>query len=79
MPKITQLYAWVVADKDENDEGVPAFAMGEMVMPLMGADIQRAADLRDTAQDCADQINKPIKLLRSTGLEVVEVLEPKKK
>ena len=77
MPKITELYAWVMADKDVNDEGVPAIKLGDMAMPLMGADRQRAVSLRATAQDIADQLGKPIKLVRSTSLEVVEILNPR--
>jgi hypothetical protein len=77
MPKITELYAYVVADTGEDDEGVPAFMGPEMAwMPLMGADRERAESLRPFAAQMAKQLGKPIKLIRSTGIEVVEVVEP---
>lgn len=82
MPKITELYAWVIADKDENDEGVPCVAtpppLPPGVMPLMGAAVERARSLRVLAQMAADMRGKPIRLVRSRGeLEVIEVVQPR--
>lgn len=77
MPRITDLYAYVIADKDDDDEGVPAFpSMSGMMMPMMGADQERAASLRRMAQEMATASGKPIKLIRSTGIELVETIEP---
>lgn len=77
MPRIAELYAYVVADKDDDDEGVPAFiGKGRTWIPLMGADAERAASLHDMAQSLATAHGKPIKLIRSTGIEVVETLQP---
>lgn len=78
MPKITELYAWVVADKDEDDEGIPALLTIAGYMPLMGADMESGLTLRQRAVGIADAKGKPIKLVRSRGeLEVVEVIHPK--
>lgn len=76
MPKITELYAYVVEDTGPGDEGVPAFMAGNMPMPMMGADMERAKELRARAQAVADMYGKPLKLIRSTGIEVVETIEP---
>jgi len=76
MPKITELWAYVLADKDENDEGVPAMQAGGAWRPLVGADRARAESLRPAAQRIAREYDKPLKLVRSTGLEVVEVIQP---
>lgn len=77
MPRVTELYAYVVADRDEDDEGVPALqGPGGMWMPMMGADLERAEQLRPMAEAMAARLGKPVKLVRATGLEVVEVLEP---
>ena len=80
MPKIEQLFAYVVEDSGPDDEGVPAFLgpNGDW-MPLMGADRERADSLRSLAQRIADLHGKPIKLIRSTGIEVVAVIEPDEK
>jgi hypothetical protein len=80
MPKIEQLLAWVIADKDEDDEGVPAFNTDMGPMPMMGADLGRVlGTMRQIAQQAADMQGKPIKLIRSTGIEVVEVIQPRSK
>jgi hypothetical protein len=79
MPKIDKLLAYVVADKDDDDEGVPAvMAPNGMMFPLMGADEERMRSLRTEAQHIADLQGKKIKLLRFTQLEVLDVIEPKK-
>lgn len=79
MPKIDKLYAWIISDKNENDEGVPAFKIGDQVMPLMGADLERAVSFEQIAQNLANGTGKTIRLVRSTGLEVVKELKPEKK
>lgn len=80
MPRITELYAYVTYDADEGDEGVPAFAGPDgALLPMMGADMERAESLKALAQETANMLGKPIKLVRSTGLEVVEVLKPHKR
>ena len=78
MPKIEKLLAYVIADKDEEDEGVPAMmARNGMMFPLMGADEERMKSLRAEAQMIANTKGKPVKLLRFTQLEVLDVIEPK--
>lgn len=78
MPKIDVLYAYIVADKAPDDEGVPAVQMPDgMIMPLMGADMPRVDSVRRIAQSVADREGKPIKLVKFTNPEVIEILEPK--
>lgn len=72
---ITELYAWVCIDKD-GEEGVPSARVGSWILPLMGADLDRAQLLRKYAQDAANQTGKPVRLIRSTGIEVIDVIEP---
>ena len=76
MPKIEQLFAYVVADTGPDDEGVPCFAHGGNHYPMVGADMDRARSLRAHAQVVANARGKPVKLVRSTGLEVVETIYP---
>lgn len=77
MPRVTELYAWVVADTGPDDEGVPAFLdpVSFVWMPMMGADLERAQQLRPMAETLVSIYGKPIKLIRSTGIEVVEIIE----
>jgi hypothetical protein len=77
MPRVTELYAWVVADSDPDDEGIPAFLNpeGGMWMPMMGADVERAESLRPMAVQIAHDLGRPVRLVRSIGLvDVDEVL-----
>jgi hypothetical protein len=77
-PRITELAAFVIADTGPDDEGVPAFldpSTGTW-MPMVGADAARIDALRAHAHEIARATGKPVKLLRSTSLEVVEVLQP---
>jgi hypothetical protein len=76
MPKVTELYAYVMADKDENDEGVPAMTVAGNVYPLMGADLPRIKSLRPFAQALANEQGKEIKLLRFSQMEIVEMVKP---
>lgn len=68
MPKITEMYAFVVADKDENDEGIIGFAPDPKaptaMMPMVGADMARIESLRPLADRVSAQIGKPYKILR---------------
>lgn len=77
LPRITELYAYVIADRSPDDEGVPAMNVGGGALPLMGADLGRATSLRKYAQEIADHFGKPVRLLRSTGLEEIDVVEPR--
>lgn len=76
MPRITELYAYVIADSGPDDEGVPGFSSGQWLMPMMGADRERAEQLREMARGLANQHGREIKLIRSTGIETVEVIRP---
>ncbi len=77
MPRITELWAYVVSDTGPDDEGVPAWlAPDGFWHPLMGADFERAASLREQAEELAKDHGKPIRLMRSLGLETVEVIQP---
>jgi hypothetical protein len=77
MPRIDSLYAYVIADRDEDDEGVPSIQVGSTHMPLMGSDMERmSGGLKQAAQEIADATGKEIKLIRSTGIEVLEVIQP---
>lgn len=46
MPKISEMFAFVVADKDADDEGIMGIQMPDGVfMPLVGADMKRVDSL----------------------------------
>jgi len=76
MPRITQMLVYVLADKDEDDEGVPSIHTAMGAMPLLGADEDRVRSLRPYAQKLANLSGKPVRLVRFTQLEEVEVITP---
>lgn len=61
MPKIVEMFAFVVADEDDDDEGVMGFCpMGSSVMfPMVGADMERVEQLRPWADEVAERTGKP--------------------
>ena len=71
--KITELFAWVCTEAD-GGEGIPAASLGGMPFPLIGADQERIQSLRPYAEDAAYRLGLPVKLMRFTGGEVLEIL-----
>ncbi len=76
MPKITEMYAFVMADSGPDDEGIPSLAVGGMAMPMVGADMAMVANLRPFATTMAMESGKEIRILRFTKAEVFEVIKP---
>lgn len=62
MPKITEMFAFVVADKGPDDEGVPAFMdRNGTLLPMCGADIERVESLIPIAQQWARRPRSPMR------------------
>ncbi len=83
MGRINELWAYVAEDTGPDDEGVvtaPARLPGpfhqHVPMPLMGGDPERMASMRVAAQEIADGIGKPVKLLMFSVRHEVETLVP---
>jgi len=72
--KITEMYAWICTEPD-GGEGVPAAEVNGVAMPLMGADVERAESLRPWAEFVAKQKGYPVKLVKFTNMEVIEVIK----
>lgn len=73
--KITEIYLWICEEPD-GGEGIPAVQTEiegkEMVMPLLGADFVRVADMTDAAMSIYKQKGYPMKLVKFTNMEVLE-------
>ncbi len=74
MPKITEMYAFVVEDTGPDDEGVVAIQsqegeQGHLWLPLVGADMKRVASLKPLALGIGLQLGKPVKLIHFTNRE----------
>jgi len=72
---IEELFAFIVLER-EGEEGVPAFASGNMLFPLMGSDWTRVESLRPIAQRIARASGKPVTLCKFSVREDVEVIAP---
>jgi hypothetical protein len=65
MPKITEMYAFVMVDGEEDDEGIIGFKSqtGEW-LPMVGADMERVKSLIPIANMLSRELEKPYKILR---------------
>jgi len=73
---ITEVSLFISMD-DDGDEGIPAWlGPGGVWMPLLAADRTRLDDLRPMAQEIATASGRAVRLVRFTGMEEIEVIEP---
>jgi hypothetical protein len=77
MPKINEMYAFVSEDNGPDDEGVVAQKFGDVWLPMVGANMDRAEALKSLARIAVKATGKTIKLLRFTNREELEIIEPK--
>ncbi len=75
MPKITELYAWVLEDSGPDDEGIAGWKFDDSWLPLVGADMPRADSLREVALGISKITGKPIKLVKFTNRIELENIE----
>jgi len=73
MPKIDEIYAFIAEDSGPEDEGIAAFVSKGWAMPMVAADKARVDSLREMARYIAKATGKPIKLIRFSVREEVEV------
>ncbi|NVM24200.1 MAG: hypothetical protein HWN68_20780 [Desulfobacterales bacterium] len=70
MPRINELYAFIVEDQGPDDEGIIALkstseTTGEGVwLPLAGADMARVESLRPFAEGIGRKVKKKVKLCK---------------
>ena len=69
MPRIEEMYAFVAEDFEPDDEGVVAMSVGDVMLPLVGADMARVESLRPIARNISAETGKRIKLLHFTHRE----------
>ena len=68
--KIEAIYAWVATESD-GGEGICSALMGDVHMPLVGADRQRMESLRPYAEAAARHFGVPVRLVRFSTLETL--------
>lgn len=76
MPKITEMFAYVVEDKGPDDEGVMAMMLPNGVWaPMVGADVARAVLIKPMAEEIAKAAGKPYKCLHFKLVGELPMLE----
>ncbi len=74
MPKITEMYAFIT-EESPGEQGIPAFMAPDGTMfPMVGADISRIESLKPIAKEMMKHSNIPMKIVKFTDMEVLEVL-----
>jgi hypothetical protein len=74
--RIDEMYAFTQLDPLDNTEGVIAFLADSGWIPMVGADMTRVENLRPMAQRVANETGQPVRLLRFSVREEIEVLKP---
>lgn len=75
--RIETVYAFVALDPADNTEGVIAVTTpGQMMMPLIGADLEMVEKLRPIAKATAQTTGATVTLLHFTTRTEIEVIEP---
>ncbi|MBA7486496.1 hypothetical protein ES707_22056 [subsurface metagenome] len=69
MPRIEQMYAFIIEDTGPDDEGVIAIQsmegnQGRIWLPLVGADMARVESLKPIARGIGEQQGKKVKLVQ---------------
>jgi hypothetical protein len=79
MPLIKSMWAYVVIDPKDGNEGVPAMqGPNGLVVPLIASDRIRREEFRPFAQSVADDLGVPVKLVEFQNRVEIEVLKPRK-
>lgn len=79
MPKIEVMYAYISHEKDDpDDEGVTAFKLAEVWLPMVGADEARMKSLKSTAQELANASRQKVTLVKFSVRTDLETIEPEK-
>lgn len=80
MPRIEEMYAFIVEDSGSDDEGVIGIQTGpgdggqRLWLPLVGADMARVNSLRPIAQGIGHQIGKKVTLVHFSNRQDLEVI-----
>jgi hypothetical protein len=73
---IERIYAWIARDPGDGTEGVIAWPMDGMMMPLLGADMERVTSLEKLAEVAGRARGVPVKLVRFERAETIRTIEP---
>lgn len=72
--EINELYAFI-AENNEG-EGICSFQMGDVHMPMVGADMLRIESLKKLAQIIATETGTKISICKFSKRELIETIKP---
>ena len=73
--KITELYAFIAKD-EEGQEGLCAFEVGGLMMPMVAADFARVESLMKVAIEMVEHTGTQIAIYKFTNKEIHGVIKP---
>lgn len=77
MKTIDEMYAFIIVDPEDGDEGIPTFSpMPGVHAPMIGADPDRVLSLRSLAEQVATDMQAPVKVVRFSVREELEIIQP---
>jgi hypothetical protein len=76
MPRIKSIWAFLVVDPKDENEGIISMTRDGLMMPLIASDRVRLDQLRPYAQRVADQIGRPVQLVEFVQRVELETIEP---
>jgi hypothetical protein len=76
LPRIEHLWAYVMDDPDDGNEGIIGVSFGRLMMPLIASDHVRCDEYHRYAERIAKQLGRPVRLVRFETRVEVEVIEP---
>lgn len=79
MPRIERMFAFIVTNLDEDDEGIPAVKGSMGWMPLVGADMARVDMLLPMAESLANEMGKTLTLVEFSVRRVMQKITPQGK
>lgn len=75
MPRITEMFAFIVEDTGPEDEGVIGFRTSTGWVPMVGADMKRVESLRPIARQISMETGKKVKLIHFTNREDLDEIQ----
>lgn len=76
MPKIMEIWAYIVADTGPEDEGIVAMKRNGVWLPMVGADKERVESLRPYAEETASITGQKITLAKFTQRTDLKTITP---
>lgn len=71
--RVDEVYCFIARNKD-GDEGIPAIQLGNLMMPMVGADMDRVLSLMGFAKTMAKEGSVTIELVKFSNRTHVETI-----